>query len=120
MKNAWLLLLAGYSGFIFYLSHQAVVAVPALFLHQDKLFHAAAYALLAFLSINYFNYRFAVYRNALLAAFVFCALYGASDEWHQSFINGREADILDWLADCIGATIMLLAYKAFRGWRTAL
>lgn len=113
-------MLVGYSGFIFYLSHQAVVAVPALFLHQDKLFHAVAYALLAFLSVIYFNYRFVVYRNAVLAAFVFCAIYGASDEWHQSFINGREADVLDWLADCIGATVMLFGYKAYRAWCTTL
>jgi VanZ family protein len=31
------------------------------------------------------------------------ALYGASDEFHQSFVPGRTPDVHDVLADCIGA-----------------
>lgn len=43
----------------------------------------------------------------LVVSFIFCSLYGISDEWHQSFIAGREADLLDWLADSTGAIIAL-------------
>jgi VanZ family protein len=28
--------------------------------------------------------------------------YGASDEFHQSFVPGRDCDVYDWLADTIG------------------
>ena len=33
------------------------------------------------------------------------ALYGASDEWHQSFVAGRDAALLDWVADLSGVTL---------------
>lgn len=35
------------------------------------------------------------------------SLYGLTDEWHQSFVAGRSADILDWYSDSIGAAIGL-------------
>ena len=37
-----------------------------------------------------------------LALVVLGALYGASDEFHQSFVPGREVSILDWAADLCG------------------
>jgi len=40
-------------------------------------------------------------------------LYGATDEWHQLFVEGREVDALDWLADCLGATLALEFYKKY-------
>lgn len=30
------------------------------------------------------------------------SLFAASDEWHQSFIPGRDASVLDWISDCVG------------------
>ncbi len=111
VKRLWLLSLAAYSGFIFYLSDQSSLPVPTLFLHQDKLFHATAYGGLAFLAINYFKYQSRSFQQALFVSFVFCTLYGLSDEWHQSFVEGRVADVFDWLADCAGVLIVLLAYK---------
>ena len=29
-------------------------------------------------------------------------VYGASDEFHQSFIAGRDASVVDWIADSLG------------------
>jgi VanZ family protein len=37
------------------------------------------------------------------AAAALAALYGATDEWHQSFVPGRSSDINDWYADAAGA-----------------
>ncbi|HSH41142.1 MAG TPA: VanZ family protein, partial [Arenicellales bacterium] len=43
-------------------------------------------------------------------------LYGISDEWHQSFVPGREPDVLDVLADGVGAAVgILLLHMLVRG-----
>jgi len=36
-------------------------------------------------------------------AVVASSVYGATDEYHQSFVPGRTPDAADWLADTIGA-----------------
>lgn len=113
MRFFWLSLLLGYCSFIFYLSHQPSLPVPALFQHQDKLFHATAYGILAFFALGYFKCVIQPVNNAMLVAFIFCALYGISDEWHQSFIEGRQADVLDWLADCVGAMLVISVMSFF-------
>ncbi|MGC8876262.1 VanZ family protein [Thermus sp.] len=61
----------------------------------DKLAHFLAYALLGAL------WRRGLSRFAL--AFLLSALYGVVDEWHQSFVPGREAFGLDLVADFLGA-----------------
>lgn len=33
------------------------------------------------------------------------ALYGALDEWHQSFVPGRDPSLGDWAADVVGVLI---------------
>ena len=40
-----------------------------------------------------------------LALVLLGALYGLSDEWHQSFVPDREVSALDWLADLCGVTL---------------
>ncbi len=61
----------------------------------DKLAHFLEYAVLGFLlgrGTGQFDLALAI-----------AALYGLSDELHQAFVPGREASILDWLADALGA-----------------
>lgn len=43
---------------------------------------------------------------ALAAGLAFAAV----DEWHQSFLRWREADVGDWLADAAGMSIGLALY----------
>jgi VanZ family protein len=38
-----------------------------------------------------------------VAAVAISSAYGASDEWHQSFVPGRSSDVHDWYADTLGA-----------------
>jgi len=119
MKFFWLALLFAYCAFIFYLSNQPSLPVPALFPHQDKLFHAGAYGVMALLAISFFKYQLSTLNLALAVAFVFCALFGVTDEWHQSFVEGRQADVLDWLADCFGALLALWFYKRIKRYLVA-
>ena len=101
-------ILALYCALIFYLSHQPVLPMTMAFPHQDKLVHMAAYAVMG--SCAWLYFRHFKLSNAILftLALVFSSAYGASDEFHQSFIAGRNADVWDWLADTIGACLALL------------
>jgi VanZ family protein len=49
-------------------------------------------------------------RAAVLIALGACALYGATDEFHQAFVPLRTPDPIDWLTDvagaCIGAAVV--------------
>lgn len=102
------LLLTLYCGLIYWLSDQQTLPAPHWFDFQDKAHHAIAYALMA-----YFAWR--CLRNSIkkpiilgLTIIVFCSLYGASDEWHQSFVIGRNSSVGDWVADTLGALLMVL------------
>jgi VanZ family protein len=47
-------------------------------------------------------------RRALLAAGAISFLYAIGDEWHQSFVPGRDADPLDVLVDASGIAFALV------------
>lgn len=105
--RAWLPVVL-YCTIIFILS-----AVPA---HQmpdgqiwrlDKLIHAVVYAglgLLLWRALCLGPPRLGR-RGAAVVAILGAALFGISDEWHQSFVPGRQASALDALADLIGAAV---------------
>jgi VanZ like protein len=48
-----------------------------------------------------------------VATVLLVTAYGVSDEYHQSFVPGRDADPLDVVKDCAGAS---LAAAALRRW----
>jgi len=103
-------LLILYCSFIYWLSDQSSLATPMLFAHQDKLFHAGAYFLLAVFTLRAFRHGITSSPILLISSLVFCSLYGFSDEWHQSFVPGRMSDIADWMADTLGAGLFLGLY----------
>ncbi len=55
-------------------------------------------------------------RTALAVAIVLASMYGATDEFHQLFVDGRVCDPLDWLTDTLGAALgaALTWHKAHR------
>ncbi|MGY6274581.1 VanZ family protein [Methylomonas sp. MgM2] len=112
----WLdpLTLIAYCGWIFWLSAQETLPVPEVFSFQDKALHFGAYFAMAILSWRAFSHFGIGDRHLAVISCVFCSIYGASDEWHQSFVYGRTASVEDWLADSLGAifaTFLLLKYR---------
>lgn len=110
----WLLL---YCAVIFYLSSRSTLPTPLLFPHQDKVFHVIAYFIMGLFVWRFFRH---LTHSALLKSIVtmlFCSLYGISDEWHQSFIPGRDADAIDWAADTFGGFLAAFVYYYFERFR---
>ena len=110
MRRVWLWLPAAlYMGLIFYLSSLAN-PLPVLTLHVwDKLLHATEYAALGLLLLRALKGEHLPWRTALLLALLLTSLYGASDEWHQSFVPGRDSEITDWYADTMGGGLGAVA-----------
>ncbi|MEQ1528561.1 MAG: VanZ family protein [Methylococcales bacterium] len=108
IKTLDFLALASYCLFIYWLSDQPHLPAPMWFSNQDKLHHFGAYFVMAVLAWRYFKHFQRQVVLLPLATLSFCSLYGLSDEWHQSFIIGRQSDAMDWLADTIGAGLALL------------
>jgi len=57
---------------------------------------------------------------AIAAAWIICAVYGASDEFHQSFVPGRAVEFRDWRNDVTGAALALGAVWAWGKMRRVL
>jgi len=72
-----------------------------------KLIHFAEYALLCFL---WWRALASVTspRRAALWAFLLASGYAVTDEFHQSFVEGRHGNVLDWLIDSAGAALVAL------------
>lgn len=76
-----------------------------------KLAHVVEYALLALLWLRALRTRMDA-RRAALVALVVTSLYAASDELHQSFVEGRHGSPLDWAIDtAAAATVTLLVRR---------
>ncbi len=93
-------------GVIFYLSAQEAVG-PSLPEWTRPVAHFSEFALLAAL----WSWALAPWlgRRALLAAGAISFLYALSDEYHQSFVKGRDSDPFDVIVDTLGiATALLL------------
>ena len=95
-----LLALAG----VFWLS--SLSQVPGSGLAWDKLLHVVGYAGLGIITIRAFHGGLVRPRaTATLAAGIFLLLWGISDEYHQSFVPGRDASAADVVADVIGFVV---------------
>jgi VanZ family protein len=72
---------------------------------SDHTGHSVGYALLAALVLRARaggTWR-GVTTRAGWQAWLVAVLYGATDEFHQSFVHGRSPDVHDWIADATGA-----------------
>lgn len=72
------------------------------FRFMDKIIHFGVYLVLGFFIQRSLRIERSSSAFTWILAFVIGALFGASDEWHQSFVPGRTTDVFDWAADCAG------------------
>jgi VanZ family protein len=82
---------------------------------SDVSLHGVAYFGLTLLLIRALaGGRWAGVTGATVAtAWAIAVLYGVSDEWHQSFVPNRHADVRDLLFDAIGAFAAAFAAGAW-------
>ena len=97
---------------IFLLSHQPSLDSGLGVIDQvgRKVIHFAEYALLCFLWWRPLATRMSPGRAALLA-FAIASGYAATDEYHQSFIEGRHGSPIDWAIDSAGAAAAALRLR---------
>src|SRR4051812_764470 len=98
-----------WAALLFFLSSQSKLPEPPVSFEQiDKLEHATAYGVFALLSLLALGWPRD--RRVWLAA-LFAAVYGVSDECHQLFVPGRNADPWDVFADVCGALFTVSIYR---------
>ena len=76
----------------------------------DWITHGTAYAVGGFLLCLALADGGAASRATLLTAVLLATAYGVSDEFHQSFVPGRDSDPLDVVKDFAGATVAAALY----------
>jgi len=91
----------------------STIPVPNLgFSLQDKLLHFIAYGVLGWLLMRgmYLSKKPALRQYMIPISLGVGLLFGMSDELHQYFVPGRDADVWDWVADALGIVLFGLAY----------
>jgi len=108
--------LIGYLGAIFLLSAQRPNRLKPL--PSPYFVHIVEYFILALLMFRALNggLRRKIRVKSSTLVVCFSLLYAISDELHQSFVPGRNADPRDVLADFIGIAVGLIAIFAFQRW----
>jgi VanZ family protein len=107
----WLPVL-GYMGLITYLSSQTGSGLPTFwFMRFDKVLHTLEYGGLGFLLYRALGASIDRRPIRWLCAAVLGLAFGVVDEFHQSFVAGRQGnDPGDMLADLIGASLGATAF----------
>jgi len=115
--NLWVPVVA-WMGVLFHASSQADVSGFGRF--PDWLTHGAAYLVLSLLVCRALagGVLLPLSARAAALAVVLCAAYGASDEYHQSFVPGRDASAGDVASDLGGAAIGAFVWRRGAGARS--
>jgi VanZ family protein len=103
------------AGLIFLASSRSRVIATGVTRMDDKFVHFAVYGLLATLVC-----RVGQGWRAAVSALIIVSAFGASDEWHQSFVPGRFAGTDDWIADTLGAALAVTLYWGWARYREIL
>jgi VanZ family protein len=103
-----------WAAFIFYLSSIPSLKSPFGIwdLYLRKAAHVMEYFILSLLISPNFSYT---KTSGRIVSIVIAAVYAVSDEYHQSFVPGRNMSFTDMVWDCIGcllAYVLLLYYSS--------
>ncbi len=120
-ENKWLRWVAvlAWMGLIFTLSAQPRLPHVVGSLSdqlQDVLGHFTVYAVLA--ALLYWALAGVGASRPALFALLIVLLYALSDEFHQSFVPGRNPDVFDVMTDVAGAAVALLLIRWRRSRRS--
>ncbi|KPK37983.1 MAG: hypothetical protein AMJ78_10700 [Omnitrophica WOR_2 bacterium SM23_29] len=74
----------------------------------DKLLHAIEYGILSYLLIRAFLGSGArlTKTSVIILSVILATAYGASDEFHQLFVENRDSSLFDLFFDFLGATFV--------------
>src|SRR5688500_12150835 len=106
----WLAVLLWMSA-IFAVSSFPTIATPfeaGFDFSLKKLAHVVEYGVLTVLLFSALRLHIALKRHALFSAALVAIVYACSDEWHQSFVPGREGRLRDVGIDAVGALVASL------------
>jgi len=80
---------------------------------DDRVAHFLEYALLGALLVFFASsLKRGTTLGAAVAIVAFVALHAVADEFHQSFVPGREPSAKDWMFDMAGATTAVVFLRA--------
>lgn len=112
----WPLLLAAT---ILVASGRPAVETPFVIPHGDKFLHFLAFGLLGTLVLRSAPvWTMPLGRRWVAIAAV--SAFGIADEFRQSFTPGRFVEVLDWLADTLGAAVAVSLYLGWPRYRALL
>ncbi len=115
MAVIYWLITVGYMATIFYLSSLRNLNLPSMPQNSDKVLHALAYILLAFLFYHTLK-KSGIRKYVFILAFLSASIYGISDEIHQYYVPGRDASIGDMFADFFGALVGCVGASFKKSW----
>ncbi len=78
-----------------------------------KFMHASVFMILAILSINALKTSGLTIKKSVIISIFICFIYACTDEFHQTFIEGRTGQFSDVLIDTLGALIGSCIYIIF-------
>jgi VanZ family protein len=106
---------------IFIASGSQHLATPNIYITSspDKLLHFLIFGLLATVILRTRKLKQLRLRD-LIISIIIVSVYGVFDEIRQSFTPGRSVEIGDWIADTIGASVAVVLYGQWKGYRHLL
>jgi VanZ family protein len=111
-RAARLIAVIGWMALITYWSSQGTLPIDqpnvAIVFHglQHRIAHVIAFGMLGLLA----RWAFGDFPKASLMAVLLVSVFGAADEWHQSFTPGRRAAIDDWAVDTASAAVAVFVW----------
>ena len=103
----------GWACLIFISSSITASQMPDMSIFRfDKVIHCGVYFVFAFLLYRAFRHQGrypALAHHAALVTIAAVVLFGASDEFHQLYVPGRQCDIFDLMADTSGGVLLVAA-----------